>query len=158
MSSNVVHQFEAISNDLVTSLISALDALQLPDEQPVFFYPGTSEYKTYWQTCPDKMTALCSQLDKVNRYEYNAIFILRNGEREKGLDHPRYGPQACISLGSSVGNRLCLDGDYIDDHNRLVIFDGTKIPYETDKQLSGDLYRIHFFKISSQGRRSRRQT
>jgi hypothetical protein len=145
--SNLVEQLTAIPDELVTQMLNALNALDIPDETPLFFYPGTAEYNRYWRIYTDKMTMLCDLCDKVNPYEYNSIYLCRNMEREKGCDHTRYGPQASISLGESKGNKLYLDDELVDDRNRLVLFDGTKIPYHTSQQLEGDIYRIHFFKI-----------
>jgi len=147
MSNNIVNQYPAIEATLVTELINALNSLPLCEEEPVLLYPGTGPYNRYWRSYPAEMETFCALADRVNPFDYNAIYLSKNYEREKNLDHKKYGPQGCISIGNCIGNKLWLDDEYVDDRNRLVVFDGTKIPYETDKQLSGEVYRIQFFKI-----------
>jgi hypothetical protein len=147
MSNNIVNQYPAIEATLVTELINALNSLSLCEEEPVLLYPGTAHYNRYWRSYPAEMETFCALADRVNPFEYNAIYISKNYEREKGVDHKRYGPQLTISLGDFEGNRLIIADDYVDDHNTPTVFDGTLIPYETDPQLSGTCYRLLFFKI-----------
>lgn len=147
MSNNIVNQYPAIEADLATDLINALNSLPMCEEEPVLLYPGTGPYNRYWRCYPAEMETFCALADRVNHFEYNAIYISKNYEREKGVDHKRYGPQLSVSLGDFEGNRLIIADDYVDDHNTPTVFDGTLIPYETDRQLSGTCYRLLFFKI-----------
>jgi len=147
MSNNVVNQYPAIESDLATDLINALNSLPLCEEEPVLLYPGTAPYNSFWRIAEQEMETFSALCDRVNPFEYNAIYISTNYEREKGVDHKRYGPQLTISVGDFEGNRLIIADEYVDDHNTPTTFDGTLIPYETDRQLKGTCYRLQFFKL-----------
>ena len=145
--SNLVETLPQIENEMAYLLITVLDRLELPEERPIILYQGTEDLASLiWEKQDDlrDLTLLC---DTINPYEYNCIYITKNGSYEKHTDVKRFGPKLSISVGQWTGNKLLIDGEHVCDHNRAVIFDGTKVPHETTPHKTGLKYNLMFYKF-----------
>ena len=145
--SNLVETLPQIENEMAYLLITVLDRLELPEERPIILYQGTDDFEYYKNEKQNELCDLTVLCDSINPYEYNCIYITKNGSYEKHTDVKRFGPKLSISVGQWTGNKLLLDGEHICDHNRAVIFDGTKVPHETTPYETGLKYNLMFYKF-----------
>lgn len=147
MAANLVETLPQIDNEMAYMLIAVLDRLELPEGQPIILYQGTEDYEKIMREKQDDLRDLILLCDSINPYEYNCIYLTKNGSYEKHTDIKRFGAKLSISVGQWSGNRLLIDGEHVCDHNRGVIFDGTKVPHETTPHETGLKYNLMFYKF-----------
>jgi hypothetical protein len=145
--SNLVETLPQIENEMAYLLITVLDRLEFPEGKPIILYQGTEDFEYYKNEKQDDLRDLTLLCDTINPYEYNCIYITKNGSYEKHTDIGRFGPKLSISVGQWTGNKLLIDAEHVCDHNRAVIFDGTKVPHETTPHETGLKYNLMFYKF-----------
>jgi hypothetical protein len=145
--SNLVETLPPIENEMAYMLITVLDRLELLEGKPIILYQGTDDFEYYKNKRQSDLCDLTVLCDSINPYEYNCIYITKNGSYEKHTDVKRFGPKLSISVGQWTGNKLLIDGEHVCDHNRAVIFDGTKVPHETTPHKTGLKYNLMFYKF-----------
>jgi hypothetical protein len=145
--SNLVETLPQIENEMSYLLITVLDRLELQEGLPTILYQGTEDYEKIMREKQDDLRDLILLCDTINPYEYNCIYITKNGGYEKHTDVKRFGPKLSISVGQWTGNKLLIDGEEVSDHNRAVIFDGTKVPHVTTRHETGLKYNLMFYKF-----------
>ena len=144
---NLVETLPQIENELAFMLITVLDRLELSEGIPIILYQGTEDFERMRREKQGDLCDLTLLCDSINPYEYNCIYLTKNGSYEKHTDVKRFGPKLSISVGQWTGNKLLIDGEEISDHNRAVIFDGTKVPHETTPHETGLKYNLMFYKF-----------
>lgn len=145
--SSLVETFPPINNEIAYLLILVLDRLEIPEGKPIILYQGTEDLASFMRGNPGEMCDLTILCDQINPFEYNCIYITKNGGYEKHTDVKRFGPKLSISVGQWTGNKLLIDNEEVSDHNRAVVFDGTKISHETTPHETGLKYNLMFYKF-----------
>ena len=144
---NLVETLPQIDNEMAYMLVTVLDRLELPEGKPIILYQGTEDLASFICEKQSELCDLTLLCDTINPYEYNCIYLTKNGSYEKHTDISRFGAKLSISVGQWTGNKLLIDGEHVSDHNRAVIFDGTKVPHETTPHETGLKYNLMFYKF-----------
>tara|TARA_B110000046_G_C12979765_1_gene392789 strand:- start:23 stop:574 length:552 start_codon:yes stop_codon:yes gene_type:complete len=86
---------------------------------------------------------------KFPKHKWNAIQINKNVSTGYHFDKNNQGESLCIGVGDYKGGgvrcKLCKGEKDIDNKNKWLVYDGTKIEHKTIKPISGTRYAIIFY-------------
>ena len=142
---NLVQVFDEVEPVYIKIALNLLPRLKLEDEQMIILAKGLPNLEILKKNNPLLLSELCELFELINPFEYNTIYITKNGGYYHKFDDKKFGRKASISFGKWEGNKLLVEDEVVDDHNRLVVYDGTILSSETTPHLSGDKYNITFY-------------
>jgi hypothetical protein len=145
--SELVETYPEVEPIYIKIALKLLPRLHLEDQQIIILAKGLPHLEQLKQHNPMLLSELKDLFDLINPFHYNTIFITKNGGFYPKMDDTKYGCKSTISFGDWSGNRLLIDDEYVSDHNRLVVYDGTKLISETTTHVSGTKYNITFYNI-----------
>ena len=142
---NLVETYPPCEAIYIKSALNLLSRLKLEDEQMIILAKGTPHLKILQKNNPLLLSELCELFELINPFEYNTIYITKNGGYHHKFDDKQFGRKASISFGAWEGNRLLVEDEIVDDHNKLVVYDGTILSSETTTHESGTKFNITFY-------------
>lgn len=145
--SALVETFQKVEPILIRIALDLLPRLKLEDEQMLILSIGLPHLDILKKNDPLLLTSLTELFEMINPFEYNCIFITKNGGHPRIYDDKKFGKKASISFGDWSGNKLLIEDEWVDDKNRLIVYDGTCLSAETTLHISGDKYNISFYNI-----------
>jgi hypothetical protein len=144
---NLVEVYPEVEHVYTKIALNLLPRLNLEDEQMIILASGLPHFEQLKKNNTLLLGDLIEFFDLINPFEYNTIFITKNGGFRPKYDDPKYGSKLSISFGEWSGNDLLIDGEHVHDLNRLVAYDGTKLLSETTPHISGTKYNITFYHV-----------
>jgi hypothetical protein len=145
--SAVVETFQKVDPILIRIALDLLPRLKLEDEQMLILSIGLPHLEILMKNDPLLLQSLTELFDLINPFEFNCVYITKNGGHHRVYDDKQFGKKATISFGDWTGNKLLIDNEHVSDHNRLVVYDGTVIISETTVHNSGIKYNITFYNV-----------
>ena len=146
---NLVEVYPKVEDIYIRIANNLLPRLKLQDEQMIILATGLEHLKILKQNNPLLLSELCDLFELINPFEYNCVYITKNGGHHYTFDDKKFGKKATISFGDWTGNQLLIEDEAVDDRNRLVVYDGTILSSETTPHLSGNKYNITFYNIGN---------
>lgn len=144
---NLVETYPEVEPVYTRIALNLLPRLKLEDEQMIILAKGLEHLKILKKNNPLLLSELCELFELINPFEYNCVYITKNGGHQCIYDDKKFGKKATISFGNWSGNELLIEDERVDDKNRLVVYDGTCLSAETTPHISGDKYNISFYNI-----------
>jgi hypothetical protein len=144
---NLVEVYPEVDLVYTKIAINLLPRLNMQNEQMIILANGLPHLEQLKTHNPMLLSELKDLFDLINPFHYNTIFITKNGGFYPKMDDTKYGCKSTISFGDWTGNRLLIDDEWVSDHNRLVVYDGTKLMSETTPHGNGIKYNITFYNV-----------
>ena len=137
--SALVETFPTVEPIYTRIALDLLPRLKLEDEQLIILASGLEHLKILKKNNPLLLSELCELFELINPFQYNCVYITKNGGHHRIYDDKKFGNWS--------GNKLLIEDEVVDDKNKLVVYDGTCLCSETTPHLSGDKYNISFYNI-----------
>lgn len=144
---NLVETYPEVEPIYIKIALNLLPRLNLEDEQIIILGKGLPHLEQLKEHNPLLLSEIADLFNLINPFHFNLVFITKNGGFHPKFDDKKYGCKTTISFGNWTGNRLLIDDEHVDDKNRLVVYDGTKLLSETTPHISGDKYNISFYNV-----------